>query len=61
MGSLIDFNDDGNVSPEEEALALFLLMDEDVNEESDFSSHGSGCLMTVLSFIGLLTMVLVLQ
>ena len=57
MSSLFDFNNDRQVTPEEETLAFFLLM-EDEEEEVDSSSHCSGCLFTVLSIFGVLIMLL---
>ena len=51
MGELFDFDDDGQVSPEEEAMAFLLLMDEEDDESSSFSER-KGCLFSVLLAIG---------
>lgn len=57
MRSIIDYNDDGKVTPEEEALTFLLLTEEDEKEESDSVTHYSGCLMSVMSIIVFLIMV----
>ena len=44
-----DFDDDGQVSPEEEAIA-FLMDDE---EEEPINPHGCGCLPMVLLIVGI--------
>lgn len=46
-----DFDDDGQVSPEEEAMAFLLLMDDDEEDELE-NSHGRGCLPMVLLIVG---------
>ena len=49
-----DFDDDGQVSPEEEAMAFLLLMDEEEDESSSFSER-KGCLFSVLLAIGMIS------
>lgn len=53
MGELFDFDDDGQVSPEEEAMAFLLLMDDEEEDENRSFSARKGCLFSVLLAIGM--------
>ena len=48
MGELFDFDNNGQVSPEEEAMAFLLLMDDEEEEENRSFSERKGCLFSVL-------------
>lgn len=55
MGDLFDYDDDGQVSPEEEAMAFLMLMDDEDDEAEEehtgITSNG-GCLTAFLLIIG---------
>lgn len=57
MGELFDFNNDGQVSPEEEAMAYLLLMDDEQEEKTCSSPERKGCLFSLLFAIGMISVI----
>ena len=55
MDELFDFDDDSQVSPEEEAMAFLLLMDYEEEEDDHPFSKREGCLFSVLIAIGMIS------